>query len=356
MQHKPTYKNIHNRFLLNGNHYRFDDLFEVAYSFIKEGEEHERAIGDFLMDWIRPNPTITLKTSGSTGVPKKITYKKQAMVNSALATGNHFNVKIGDRALHCLNTDFIAGKMMLVRAMILGLELDLIPPQGNVLAHSNKRYDFAAMVPLQVEHAFQDLNRIKTLLIGGAPSSFQLKERLKEKSTRCFETYGMTETLTHIASRQINGSTSAFLPLPEVRLTTDQRGCLAIQVPYLFDEKIITNDVVELNQDHTFELKGRIDNVINTGGVKIIPEEIESRLSKYIHHPFFVTGIQDNVLGQRVVLVVEGEESPNAFDESVKKGGLSKYEQPKEIYTLAAFSRTPNGKIQRAETLAQLDL
>ena len=166
----------------------------------------------------------------------------------------------------------------------------------------------------------------------------------------------MTETLTHIASRQINGNTSAFLPLPEVRLTTDQRGCLAIQVPYLFDEKIITNDVVELNQDHTFELKGRIDNVINTGGVKIIPEEIESRLSKYIHHPFFVTGIQDNVLGQRVVLVVEGEESPNAFDESVKKGGLSKYEQPKEIYTLAAFSRTPNGKIQRAETLAQLDL
>ena len=129
MEKQPTYKNIHNRFKLNGNHYRFEDLFEVAYSFIKEGEEHERAIGDFLMDWIRPNPTITLRTSGSTGTPKLITYKKQAMVNSALATGNHFGVKIGDRALHCLNADFIAGKMMLVRAMILGLELDLLPPR-----------------------------------------------------------------------------------------------------------------------------------------------------------------------------------------------------------------------------------
>ena len=198
MENRPNYKNVHNRFLLNGNHYKFDDLFEIAYSFIKEGEAHEKAIGDFLMDWIRPNDIITLKTSGSTGTPKLIYYHKQAMVNSALATGDHFGVAIGDKALHCLNANFIAGKMMLVRAMILGLEIDLVPPQGNVLAACDKTYDFAAMVPLQVEQAFDDLDKVKTLLIGGAPSSVQLKEKLKQKSTHCYETYGMTETVTHM--------------------------------------------------------------------------------------------------------------------------------------------------------------
>ena len=356
MEKQPTYKNIHNRFKLNGNHYRFEDLFEVAYSFIKEGEEHERAIGDFLMDWIRPNPTITLRTSGSTGTPKLITYKKQAMVNSALATGNHFGVNIGDRALHCLNADFIAGKMMLVRAMILGLELDLLPPQGNALAHNSTHYDFAAMVPLQVEQAFGELNRIKTLLIGGAPSSSQLKARLKEKTTHCFETYGMTETLTHIASRRINGSTNAFSSLPQVQLGTDERGCLTIQVPYLFDEAIITNDLVELQDDQSFVLKGRIDNVINSGGFKLMPEEIEQKLSQFLPFPFFVAGVADDTLGQKLVLIAEGEVPAGCLESNEIKAALGKYELPKAIYTLAAFSRTPNGKIQRAQSLAQLDL
>lgn len=356
MDKQPTYKNIHNRFKLNGNHYRFKDLFEVAYSFIKEGEEHERAIGDFLMDWIRPNPTITLKTSGSTGTPKMITYEKQAMVNSALATGNHFGVEIGDRALHCLNADFIAGKMMLVRAMILGLELDLIPPQGNVLAHTTCHYDFAAMVPIQVEQSFKELNRVKTLLIGGAPSSTQLKERLKEKTTRCFETYGMTETLTHIASRQINGVSNAFLSLPEVKLATDDRGCLTIKVPYLFDDLIITNDLVELQNNQSFILKGRIDNVINSGGFKLLPEEIEQKLSRFIALPFFVAGVEDQNLGQRLVLIVEGNLPDNLLESSAVKELLGKYEIPKNVYAVPAFARTPNGKIQRKQTLALLDL
>ncbi|MGB0366048.1 MAG: AMP-binding protein [Flavobacteriaceae bacterium] len=356
MENRPNYTNVHNRFLLNGNHYRFDDLFEIAYSFIKEGEAHEKAIGDFLMDWIRPNDIITLKTSGSTGKPKLIHYNKQAMVNSALATGDHFGVKIGDKALHCLNADFIAGKMMLVRAMILGLEIDLVPPQGNVLQSSDKIYDFAAMVPLQVEHAFEDLDKVKTLLIGGAPSSVQLKERLKQKRTQCYETYGMTETVTHIASRKINGDSLLFSPLPGVKLSTDERGCMVIDVPYLTEEKIITNDLVALEKDQHFLLKGRIDNVINSGGIKVIPEEVEAKIAPYIAQPFFIGAIEDNALGQKVILLLEGEMPAELHQKLSNIESLSKYELPKEIYSVALFMRTTNGKLMRQQTISSLNL
>ena len=356
MENRPNYKNVHNRFLLNGNHYRFDDLFEIAYSFIKEGEAHEKAIGDFLMDWIRPNEIITLKTSGSTGKPKLIHYHKQAMVNSALATGDHFGVAIGDKALHCLNADFIAGKMMLVRAMILGLEIDLVPPQGNVLQASDKVYDFAAMVPLQVEQAFEDLDKVKTLLIGGAPCSVQLKEKLKQKSTHCYETYGMTETVTHIASRKINGNSPLFSPLPGVKLSTDERGCMVIDVPYLTQEKVITNDLVSLKENQHFLLKGRIDNVINSGGIKVIPEEVEAKMAPYIAQPFFIGSREDSALGQKVLLFIEGETPAKLLAQLSTIESLSKYELPKEIHSVPAFKRTPNGKLMRQQTISSLNL
>ena len=356
MENRPNYKNVHNRFLLNGNHYRFDDLFEIAYSFIKEGEVHEKAIGDFLMDWIRPNEIITLKTSGSTGNPKLIHYHKQAMVNSALATGDHFGVAIGDKALHCLNADFIAGKMMLVRAMILGLEIDLVPPQGNVLQANDKVYDFAAMVPLQVEQAFEDLDKVKTLLIGGAPSSVQLKEKLKQKSTHCYETYGMTETVTHIASRKINGNSPLFSPLPGVKLSTDERGCMVIDVPYLTQEKVITNDLVSLKENQHFLLKGRIDNVINSGGIKVIPEEVEAKMAPYIAQPFFIGSKEDSALGQNVLLFIEGETPAKLLAQLSTIESLSKYELPKEIHTVSTFKRTPNGKLMRQQTISSLNL
>ena len=278
------------------------------------------------------------------------------MVNSALATGDHFGVAIGDKALHCLNANFIAGKMMLVRAMILGLEIDLVPPQGNVLAACDKTYDFAAMVPLQVEQAFEDLDKVKILLIGGAPSSLQLKEKLKQRNTQCFETYGMTETVTHIASRKINGNSPLFSPLPGVKLSTDERGCMVIDVPYLTEEKIVTNDLVALDKDQRFLLKGRIDNVINSGGIKVIPEEVEAKIAPNITQPFFIGAIADKTLGQKVILVLEGETSAELLSKLSTIEGLSKYELPKEIYSLALFKRTPNGKVMRQQTISSLNL
>ena len=352
---KPTYRNVHNRFLLNGIHFNYEDLFEVAYSFIKEGEQYQQLIGDFILDWISYDPYISLKTSGSTGSPKFIRFKKQALVKSALATGNHFNLQVGDKALHCLNADFIAGKMMLIRAMILGLEIDLVPPQGNVLSHTTKNYDFVAMVPRQVESSFDSLNRVKTLLIGGAPSTSLLKERLKSTQLNCFETYGMTETLTHIATRNIKED-KRFKLLDGVHISQDKRGCLILKVPYITSQEIVTNDLVELVSAQHFILKGRVDNVINSGGVKIIPEEVEAILSSYIDTPFFIGSVQDPSLGEKLVLVVEGKAAIGLIQTIEGISSLNQFQRPKMVYEMSEFIRTSNGKIKRKDTLATLDL
>ncbi len=348
---KPNYRNVHNRFKINGYHYSFNELFGVAYSYIKEGKPYEKALGDFLMDWINPEVNITLKTSGSTGLPKSITYPKQAMVNSALATGDHFGIEIGDSVLHCLSADFIAGKMMLIRSMILGLEIDIVSPNGNVLEENFKEYDFAAMVPLQVERSMEQLNQIKTLLIGGSAPSKHLLEKLKDKKTNSHITYGMTETLTHIASQSVKSESPHFAVLPGVSISTDSRQCLEIKVPYLTDKTIVTNDLVSIEDEKNFTLLGRIDNIINTGGVKVTPEEVERKVSTFIDAPFFIGALPDNTFGQKVVLLLETKEKKNYLEAIKQSNVLSTFEEPKEIYYLDKFIYTENEKIKRKATL-----
>lgn len=356
MNQKPSYRNVHNRFKLNGNNYSFNDLFEVAYSFIKEGKPHEKVIGDFLMDWIDPKEEIILKTSGSTGTPKQMIYAKQAMVNSALATGDHFGVQIGDRALHCLSADFIAGKMMLVRAMILGLELDIVSPNGNVLDGNATVYDFAAMVPIQAVNAMSQINQVKTLLIGGAATSATLLQQLQSKETNSFVTYGMTETLTHIASRSVKSNDTVFNVLPGVQITQDVRHCLNIEVPHLTEDIIVTNDLVNIVSDTSFTLLGRVDHVINSAGVKVIPETVEDKISSLITCPFFITSIADEQLGQKVVLVLEQKEDiQNILILIKEKKILSTYELPKNVFFLVSFEYTENGKLKREATAAKLE-
>tara|TARA_B100000767_G_scaffold236983_1_gene230974 strand:- start:2807 stop:3889 length:1083 start_codon:yes stop_codon:yes gene_type:complete len=352
----PSYKNIHNRFKLNGNSLCYTDLFEVAYSLIKEGESYERIIGDFLMDWINPNEYIILQTSGSTDKPKQIKYSKQSMVNSALATGNHFGISIGSIALNCLSANNIAGKMMLVRAMILGLELDIVPPNGNVLEGNIKKYDFAAMVPLQVDQAMNQINQIKTLLVGGAiPSNFLIKA-LQSKEIKSFITYGMTETLTHIASKSINLNESYYTVLPGIEISADHRKCLNIKASYLSNELIITNDLVKLISKTTFEILGRYDNVINSGGIKVSPEEVEQKIDHLIESPFFIGSISDEKLGEKMVLVLEGENKKSDILSILKhKEILSLYKLPKAVVYIKSFEYTENGKLRRAATLAKLE-
>lgn len=360
----PTFKNIHFKFRLDGNYFNREDLKEVAYSYVKEGKPYEKEIGDFLIDWLNDMPYVDVFTSGSTGKPKPIRLDKQAMVHSAIATGDFFGIQPGDSALQCLPSNFIAGKMMLVRAIILGLSLDLVAPSMNPLAENAKRYDFCAMVPIQVENSLKHLHQIKTLIVGGAPASSNLIEQLQNVSTHVFATYGMTETITHIAAKPLNklskDGIAHFSTLPNITVQKDTRDCLVIHAPRIHSDEIITNDVVEIISDTQFNWLGRFDTVINSGGIKLHPEQIEEKLSAFISGKYFVTGIDDDQFGKKLILIIEDEKKEldsSKLLETIKQSKkFSKFEIPKAIYTLQNFVETNTGKVQRSNTTALLAL
>lgn len=354
----PTFDKVHLRFKLNNSYFDREDLMEVAYSYIKEGEAFEQSIGDFLMDWLNDKPFMYVRTSGSTGDAKHIRIQKQAMVNSAIASGDFFNINVGDSALHCLPAAYIAGKMMLVRAMILGLEIDLVEPNTTPLKGLSKTYDFSAMIPLQVENSLSQLNQIKKLIVGGAPITSTLIDSVQDMSTEVYETYGMTETVTHIAAKQINNFSNSkeleqsnFKILPNITIGTDDRGCLVIDAPNLAEEVIVTNDLVELINADEFKWKGRVDYVINSGGVKLLPEQIEKKLAAVIPSRFFVYGIEDSSLGEKLIAVVEGKEDPKLLEAIKGLKSLEKFEHPKQVYFTNNFHETENGKIKRDATI-----
>lgn len=341
-----TYENVHNQFKLNGFHLNREDLCRVAYSFIKEGEDFEKPVGDFLLDWFDGKPFIEMQTSGTTGTPKLISISKQAMVESALATGDFFGLRPGDKALHCLPVKYVAGKMMLVRAMILGLDLEFVAPNSHPLDHVDMDFDFVAMVPLQAQNSLTELKRVKKMIVGGAAINKNLEKELLKLPTQVYETYGMTETITHIAARKLGEK--AFTVLPGVTISYDDRNCLVIHAPRISDDVIVTNDLVELLNENQFIFMGRVDNVINSGGIKLIPEQIEEKLSHQLTQRFFIASKPDAELGEKVILVIEGE----AFDlaEGVYKA-LDKYEKPKEVLFVPKFKETATGKIMRKESL-----
>ncbi|WP_420601391.1 AMP-binding protein [Flagellimonas sp.] len=357
MKANPTWHKIHPQFKLNGTHYNFNELEELGYSFVREGTPFEASMGVFLLDWVNSKPLLEVQTSGSTGKPKNISLKKEHMVNSAIATGEYFQLHSGNKALLCLPCSGIAGKMMLVRAMVLGLALDYVDPSSTPLKDTAATFDFVAMVPLQVKNSLEQLHQIKTLLIGGASIPKGLREKLGSVPTQMFETYGMTETITHIAVKKIGKKgNDHFEILPNIKISVDNRNCLVITAPKVSDGKVITNDIVELLGEGKFKWLGRYDSIINSGGVKLIPEQIEQKLSAILHSRFFVTGIPDESLGQKLILIVEGSRiSTEELLEQIKNlEDLHKYEVPKAIYTLESFTQTETGKIQRKKTLQQL--
>jgi O-succinylbenzoic acid--CoA ligase len=354
----PNYNKVHNKFKLNNTRYTYQELKEVAYSFIKEEKPFEKEFGDFLADWLDSKDYIKTKTSGTTGRPKTIRIKKQAMVHSAIATGDFFGLKPGDKALHCLPTQFIAGKMMLVRAIILGLQIDIIEPSIVLQFSTKKHYDFCAMIPMQLQNNITKINNVKKLIVGGAPMSSFLLEQIEPLKSEVYATYGMTETITHIAVKKLNNYTaltsvklSYFKTLPNITISNDSRDCLVIEAPNLSKEKIITNDVVKIHSKTEFEWLGRIDYVINSGGIKFFPELIEDKIKSKISNRFFIASEKDEALGERIILVVEGEK--NDIAASVFED-LDKYETPKEIYAVTKFIETTSGKIQRIKTLATI--
>ncbi|NBL64158.1 AMP-binding protein [Flavobacterium sp. NST-5] len=340
---------VHNKFKLNGFHFTREDLLRIAYSFIKEGDDFEKPVGIFILDWFDDHEYIEMTTSGTTGLPKKIRISKEAMVNSAIATGNYFGLEPGNRVLHCLPAKYVAGKMMFVRAFILGLDLDFVEPSSKPMARISQSYDFAAMVPLQVENSLDKIHLIKKLIIGGAKVNASLTEDLLQFDNEIFETYGMTETITHIAAKKIGEE--AFNTLPNVTIEEDDRHCLVINAPKISSEKIITNDAVKVLSETEFIWQGRIDNVINSGGVKLFPEQIEEKLSTKINRRFFVASQDNHQLGEKLVLAIEGDPFP--IDDEIF-GELGKYEKPKVVLFVPQFLETPTGKVLRKESLESI--
>ncbi|WP_397362886.1 AMP-binding protein [Olleya sp. R77988] len=358
---KPIYKHIHNSFKLNDKHYNFSQLNEVAQNFINEDELFKQEIGVFLTQWLDDKDYIEVKTSGSTGTPKPIILKKQAMVNSAIATGDFFKLQPGNTALLCLPATYIAGKMMLVRAMVLGLELDYLQPTINPIFDTEKQYNFCAMIPAQVQNTINSLENIKTLIVGGAQVSTKLKQQFSGLKTKIFETYGMTETITHIAVKSVNNTlfqeenrhaelveASIFKILPNITISQDERQCLVIDAPQLTSQQIVTNDVVKLHSKNAFEWLGRIDNVINSGGVKLFPEQIEAKLQSKIETRFFIASESNITFGEVAILIIEAKN--NKLDLDVFSS-LNSIETPKKIYSIPTFVETPSGKINRLKTL-----
>ena len=344
--------NFHTSFQINGKSFsNFEEIIDLSSS-ISEDLHH------FLSLWFSTDAHILVMTSGSTGNPKSISLRKDFMINSALATGSYFQLGENTKALCCLPINFIAGKMMIVRALVLGWNLDVIEPSSNPLGKITKEYDFSAMVPLQLRNSLSKINQIKTLIVGGGVVSTDLEIALQAVNTKCYATHGMTETITHIAIKKLNKfsqleheSVSVYKTLPDVTISKDKRSCLVIHAPKVSDETIITNDVVEVVSKTEFNWKGRIDYVINSGGVKLHPEEIEQKLSHTIHSRFFTAGIPDEILGEKCILVIEGENYQITKKHFSK---LSRFEIPKEIFFIPKFIETGSGKIQRFKTLELL--
>ncbi len=360
MHEEVLYHFIHPEFKLNGESFERNRLLNLANRYIKEGEPYEGEIGVFLLDWLDSEDFVEVKTSGSTGAPKILRVRKQFMVNSALTTGHFFDLPAGTTALLCLPVSYIAGKMMLVRALILGWDLNMPPPKSNPLDHIFKRFDFCAMTPFQLDNSLNRLHLIKKLIVGGGALSCHIQNLVQGIRTKVYETYGMTETVSHIAARRINGkkerkSPIPFKTFPNITISTDERNCLVINAPRISDEIIVTNDIVEILTYKKFIWKGRIDNVINSGGIKIHPEEVEKKLEKIILHRFFITSLPDDSLGEKLVLFVEVEFSEETLQLLTRQIGslksLHKYEIPKKIYFVEKFEETHSGKINRINIL-----
>lgn len=316
----------------------------------------------FIKDWLTGKKKFILKTSGSTGTPKEITVTREQLKASAHRTITKLNLSDKQTAFVCLDTKYIAGKMMLVRALEANMAIVAVEPVSDPLKNlpETLQPDFAAFVPLQLDEIFKHedsvkkLNQFQSIIIGGASVSTSLLEKIKTLSCAVYATYGMTETVSHIALQKLNGTYAQdyFEPLPGINLSTDERDCLVIELPH-FDKPIITNDIVKVINHSGFEILGRYDQVINSGGIKLMPETIEKKMEPLLmNRAFFVTGMPDERLGQKLVLIVEGAPQPSLPNTLTL--ALSTYEVPREIFYLDRFVRTETQKINRTQTIEKV--
>lgn len=320
--------------------------------------DFEKKVFFFLKEWFSESKTVKVQTSGSTGIPKIIEVEKEKMLNSAKMTCNFLNLKEGDTALICLPIEYISGKMMVVRTITRKLKLIISDPSLKPIENLNEKIDFCAMTPLQVENSLDKIHFIKNLIIGGAAVSESLKKKIAQtllpsnsnSLTQIYETYGMSETLSHIALKKTYPTQDEYFSVFDgIEISTDERNCLKISAPQLNSEILQTNDLVEIKNQNQFKFLGRIDNVINSGGAKIFPEQLEALVKKEVPNEVVFLGIKDESLGQKLILIVEGFESENLKSQISNLKFEKSFHKPKEIIFIEKIPRTPNGKVNRLE-------
>lgn len=339
-------------------------------------------VNDFLQEWNSPSETLLVHTSGSTGKPKPMWVEKKRMLNSAHITCDFLGLRPGDSALLCMSLDYIAGKMMVVRSIERKLRLFSVKPSGHPLSDESLAkmvemdFDFVAMVPMQVYNTLQvpqereRLSRIKHLIIGGGAIDDALAEELRSLPGAVWSTYGMTETLSHIALRRLNGEEASewYQPFDCVGVSLNGEGCLVIDAPLVCSEPLVTNDIAEIKQQEAssvashssdassslktssphvlFRIKGRKDNVICSGGIKIQIEEVENLLRQHLDAPFLLAKKKDEKFGEITVLVTESGDLEGV--EAICRQVLPKYWVPRQYLHFDQLPMTETGKPKRA--------
>ncbi|MEZ3590463.1 MAG: AMP-binding protein [Muribaculaceae bacterium] len=311
------------------------------------------AANRFLSEWDNGEPFVTAHTSGSTGKPKEIRLRKLDMIASAEATCRFFGIDGASRLALPLSADYIAGKMMIVRAIVSGASLYIEQPSNrpSLGGENGEDIDLLAIVPSQLEWLVANpriASRVKAVIIGGAPLTPAQEAQAASLSWEAYATYGMTETCSHVALRKLGRADRLFHALPEITFSTDSRGCLVIGMPRFSFGRIVTNDIVRLESPVAFEWLGRYDNVINSGGIKIFPEEVEKRLD-FIGRPYFIIGRPHPKWGEEAVLYIEGEVGDVDAAAIMEKARtvLDRRSVPKEVIAVSRFERTDSGKVKR---------
>ena len=315
-------------------------------------------LDEFVSDWQSDSPTLLVHTSGSTGKPKPMLVEKRRMEASARITCGFLGLRAGDTALLCMPLDFIAGKMVVVRSLVWGLRLVAVEPSGHPLKGLTESPTFAAMVPMQVYNSLKVeeerrlLRDIKHLIIGGGAVNSDMAEELRGFPNAVWSTYGMTETLSHIALRRLSGAEASewYEPFDGVGVTTSADGCLVIDAPAVCAQPLVTNDIAEIAPDgRRFRIRGRRDNVVCSGGLKLQIEEMEARLQPHLNVPYMISKRPDDKFGEAVVLLAVTDDMESVCE--VCRKHMPRYEQPRYFLAVSALPMTPTGKPARAEAM-----
>ncbi len=327
-----------------------EEIRQQALKYSNDSRSWVKKCADLILEWLNTEDFINAQSSGTTGIPKEFKIQKDKIIASSKLTAQAFDLKKGSSVLLCLSTDFIAGKMMVARSEVNRWNLYAVEPSANPLNDIDLNLDFAAFVPNQVFEILSSpsnlkINNIKKIIIGGGEINSALKSLLKDTTSEVYQTFGMTETVSHIAIKQIRPIEEEYYKaLPGIHFEVDRDGCLIIHAPQLNQNAFFTKDCVEIIDKTSFQWLGRFDNIINSGAVKLNPEAIEQKIRSRITNEFIVSSIPDDKLINKLILLVEGTATINL---SEINNVLDRYEQLREVKFISEFPRTASGKIIR---------